>query len=439
MISTIRQFLKSDIWRIPSKELARPKSLLLKILRVIILASRGMIEENCHLRASALTFYSLLLVVPVMALFFGLATGFGFEKTLERLLLENFEGHEDVLTWIIEFAHNLLEHTKGGLMAAIGLLLLFWSILKLLGHIERAFDDIWGIRQSRPFSRKITDYLAIIFIAPVLIVLSSTATVLISGQIKIFVEKISLLDALGPVIYSILKLLPYGTLWILFAIVYIFMPNTRVKFVSAALAAVIAGTIYHLFQWAYITFQVGVAKNNAIYGSFAALPLFLVWLQLSWLIVLFGAEVSFAHQNLDDYEYEPDFQKASRAFMRLLALSIAHLAVKDFSAARRPRQDFEIARETQIPLRVVREILQQLIQSGIISRVRLDDDRAEAYQPGCNPDILTISYVIQALEKSGQNNLPVAQSPEMSCIAEALQSFDEMIQNSPPNVRLRDI
>jgi membrane protein len=354
-------------------------------------------------------------------------------------MLENLEAHEEVLTWIIEFAHNLLEHTKGGLMAAIGLLLLFWSILKLLGHVERAFDDIWGIRQSRPFGRKITDYLSIIFIAPVLIVISSTATVLISGQIKVIVKKISLLEAMGPAIYSMLKILPYGTLWILFAFAYIFMPNTGVRFVSAAVGGIIAGTIYHLFQWAYIAFQIGVAKSNAIYGTFAALPLFLVWLQFSWLIVLFGAEISFAHQNLEIYEYEPGFQKASPEFMRLLALSITHRLVKDFSKAAGPRQDFEIARETQIPLRMVREILHQLVQSGIVSRIRLDDEQAEAYQPGCNPDILTISYVIKALEKRGQNTLPVAQSPEMSRIAAALQSFDEMIQNSPANVRLRDI
>jgi membrane protein len=370
---------------------------------------------------------------------FGVAKGFGFEKSLERQLLERLEGQGEVVHRVINFAHVLLENTKGGMIAGIGVVVLFWAIIKVLGNIEKSFNDIWGVQKGRPFWRKITEYLSLMLIGPVLFAMSSAATVVMASHAKIFVERIALLGAVSPAIFLMLKVLRYGTIWVLFSFLYIFMPNTKVNFRSGIIAGIIAGSIYQIFQWGYISFQVGVAKYNAIYGSFAALPLFMIWLQLSWLIVLLGAEMSFAHQNVDSFEFEPDSLAVSHAFKRLLALRMVHLLVKHFSEGDSSWDEAKISRTLGIPVRLARQILYELVGSGIVSQIKVDDERAIAFQPARSPETITIKYVIDAMEWHGSNSIPVAQSEELKKLGESLQRFDDLIEKSSDNVLLKDI
>jgi membrane protein len=439
MISKVTQFTTTDVWRIRSSELPRSRSLVVKLLRILILSVRGLAVDRCNLRASALTFYSSLSIVPVFAMLFGVAKGFGFEKVLRKQLVERLEGQGEVVTKVIDYAHALLENTQGGMIAGIGIVVLFWAIIKVLGNIEKSFNHIWGIKKERPFWRKITDYLSLMLIGPVLFIVSSGITVIMVSQAEILVQKMDLLGPVSPIIFFMLKLLRYGTIWILFTFVYIFMPNTKVDFRSGALAGIIAGSVYQIFQWGYIAFQVGVAKYNAIYGSFAALPLFMIWLQLSWLIVLFGAEISFAHQNVDTFEFEPDSSAVSQAFKKLLALRIVHLLVKHFSDGDTSWNETKISHTLQIPIRLVRQILYELVASGIISQIKIDDDEAAAFQPARNPENLTIKYVLSAMEQRGSDNIPVAQSEELKKLEESLKRFDVLIENSPDNVLLKDV
>jgi membrane protein len=439
MISDIVKYMTIDIWRIRSRELPRSRFFLITILRILILSVRGIIEDKGPLRASALTFWSALAVVPVVAMVFGIAKGFGFERNLERQVLEKLQEQEEVAAFIVKAAHSALETTSGGLIAGLGVLLLFTTIIKVLGNIENAFNTIWGVKKDRPMTRKITDYLSLILIGPVLFIVSNATTVLITSQIETFVQKISILGAISPLISKMLSLLPYAAMWVLFVFLYMFMPNTKVRWKSGLLAGIIAGTLFQLFQWAYIVFQIGVAKYGAIYGAFAAIPLFLVWLQFSWLIVLFGAEISFAHQNVDTYEFEPDCLHVSHSFKRLLSLRVVHLLVKDFSIGRRWCEEAEISQKLEIPIRLVRQILYELVEAGIISPVKTDDERTSAYQPALNPEKTTIKVVIDALEQHGTDSLPVAQTEDLEKISESLKTFDEMIDKSLANLRLVDI
>ncbi|MBW2171966.1 MAG: YihY/virulence factor BrkB family protein [Deltaproteobacteria bacterium] len=439
MISSVTQFLTTDIWRIRLSDLSRSKSSLIRLLRICILSVRGLVEDKLQLRASALTFYTVLSVVPVCAMLFGIAKGFGFEKVLQKQLMERLEGQGEVATKIIDYSNALLENTQGGMIAGIGIVILFWAIIKILGNIEKSFNDIWGVKKGRSFLRKITDYLSIMLIGPVLFIMSSGLTVLMVGQAETFIQRIALLGPVAPVIFFMLKLVRYGTILFLFSFVYIFMPNTKVRFKSGILAGFIAGVVYQMFQWGYIVFQVGVAKYNAIYGSFAALPLFLIWLQLSWVIVLFGAEVSFAHQNVDTFEFEPDALNVSYAFKRLLGLRIVHLLVKHFSDGDHSWDETKISHTLDIPIRLVRQILYELVESGLVSPIKVDENGSVAFQPGRNPDTLTIKYVIDVMEWHGSNNIPVAQSEELKRLAQSLKSFDDLIETSPDNVLLKDV
>ncbi len=432
-------FIRGDIWRIRLKNLPRKKSFFIKQLRIFLLSIRGFDEDKCQLRASALTFYSLISIVPVAAMAFGIAKGFGFEKLLEKHLLEQLSGQEEVVTRVIDFANSLLANTKGGLMAGVGIIILFWAVIKVLGNIEDSFNDIWGIKESRTLGRRFSDYLSVMLLCPILIIMASSLTVFITTQVTLITQRVALLGIFSPLIFFVLKLLPYCLIWILFTFIYVFMPNTKVRFSSGLLAGIIAGTIYQIIQWAYIAFQIGAARYNAIYGSFAALPLFLIWLQLSWLIVLFGAEFAFAHQNVDTYEFEPDSLHISDYFKRLLSLQVCHLLVVNFAKGEKPSTANEISHEMEIPIRLVHQILYELTESGIVSDVTTTEYKEVAYQPARDINSLTVKFVIEALEKRGVDNIPVTMSAELEALSATMESFSKMINNSPENKLLKDL
>jgi len=438
-VLSLVQFLREDVWRIRAGQLSRLHSFAVTQLRMLLLALRGFAEDSCQLRASALTFYSLLSIVPIVAMAFGIAKGFGFEKMLEGVLYENLQGHEEVVERIILFAQTMLNNTKGGLIAGIGVAVLLWSVLKVLGNIESSFNYIWGIKRSRTLIRKFSDYLSIMFVCPVLLIMSSSATVLITSQVAAVTERVTLLGAVSPAIFGMLKLLPFCVIWAVFTFIYLFMPNTKVHFRSASVGGVIGGTLFQLLQWAYINFQIGVTQYGAIYGSFAALPLFLAWLQLSWLIVLFGAEVAFADQHVATFEFEPDAARASRRFKKSLALLMTHLCVRRFARGEQPISADQITRDIEVPIRLVHEVLHDLVESRILSEVSVQNGSQPRYQPARGIDSLTIEGVLELLDRRGSEAIPISNSRELSKIRESLAAFDTVLRGSAANVLLRDL
>lgn len=438
-ISSASRFIQDDIWRIRIRDLTSARRFLIRNTRIVIISVKEFIEDKCPLRASALTFYSLLSVVPVVAMAFAIAKGFGFQKHLEQQLLEKFNGQEQVIMQIIEFSRNMLENTKGGLIAGVGVVVLLWSVISVLGQIEQSMNDIWGVKKARSIGRKFSDYLSIMLIAPVLLLMSSSATVMITTQLSHITQKIALLGVFSPLIAFIVGILPFCLIWVLFAFVYIFMPNKKISLLSGLIAGIVAGTIFVVVQKFYIGFQVGVAKYNAIYGSFAALPLFLVWLQLSWLIVLFGAELSFAHQNAEAYEFEPDTKKISPRFRKLLSLQIVHLLVKHFIHGEKPLTPPEISESLDIPIRLVREIISDLADCCLITGTVPGNESEQAYQPARDINDFTVSFVLSSLENRGLPSIPVAPTESLSAISQSLKSFETAIEKSPGNRLLKDI
>ncbi len=439
MISKTINFFKIDIWRIRLKSLPFIKSFFLRLLRIILLSIRKFVEDKCLLRASALTFYSLLSIGPVAALGLGIAKGFGFDELLEKQLFIKFPGQEEILIQIINYAGKLLENTKGSMIAGFGVAVLFWSVIKVLSHIESSFNDVWGIRKSRTFKRKISNYLSFLLITPVLVLMSSSIPVVITTQITLITAKVTLVKMFSPLIFSVLKLLPYFLLWALFTFIYILMPNTKVNFKSGLLAGVVSGTIYQLTQLGYISFQVSIAQHNPIYASLVALPLLLIWLQLSWAIVLIGAEISFAHQNVDMYEFEPDYLKISPYFKKLLTLQVAHLLINNFSKGDGPLTAAQISQTLEIPVRVVNRILDELVECKILSDMKTDEYAEFTYQPAIDINLLTIQYITDALDKKGVSRIPVARIEELETLSEALKELGNLIESSPANKLLKDI
>lgn len=400
-IKNLTFFLRDDIWRIRLNELENPQAFLFRTIRIGLITIRGFLKNKCYLKASALTFYTLMSIVPVAAIAFGIAKGFGFEKKLEALLYEKIAGQEEVIAQIVTYANSYLENTKGSMIAGIGLAVLFWTVIKLMAQIERSFNEIWRLAKHRTFGRKFGDYLAIMLMGPILVFLSNGVNFYITSRVTNITSHVALLGMVSPVIYFFLQLLPYTLIWILFTASYIIIPNTQVRFRSGLIAGIIAGSFFQLAQWLYIRFQISATSYNAIYGSFAALPLFLMWMQLSWLIVLFGTQLSFAHDKVEYFEFEPDVRNLSIRSRKIFALTICRLIFKKFSARDEPFNKYQLMQQLNLPLTLVEIILNDLIQCGFL--IMVDNHDQALILPALDITSVTISQVINALEQNGNN------------------------------------
>jgi membrane protein len=442
MISRITNFFKTGIWEIRLKDLSPLETFFIKYLRIILLASRGFIRDDCQKTASVLTYYSLLNIVPVVAVAFAIAKGFGLEKLIEKQILQMADKanwQADVTNQIISFSHKLLEQAKGGLIAGIGVVLLFWTVISILGKIEESLNDIWEVGKSRTLIRKFSDYIAMMVFAPVLLIISSSATVLVASQLKVIVNKIALLGVFSKVIFLLLNLLPYVSIWVLLTMLYLVMPNIRIPLRSAILGGITAGTITQIVQWIYIKFQIGAASYGAIYGSFAALPLFLAMLQMSWMIVLLGAEIAYANEHYETFGFHPDYSKMSVSSKKLLMLRIFHLLTKKFSLGEKPLSVSQIAHALEIPVRLVRQFLHELSDVGLVVETAKGIKGEVAFQPGRTIENITVKFALDEYEKYGITKIPDYQSDEAEKISKYLKDISETIEKSPANIRIKEI
>lgn len=442
IVSTIKEwgnFLERDVWKIPLKDLPPRKSFVIKQIRIFVLAIRGFKQDALHLRASALTYYSLLAIVPVVAMGFGIAKGFGLEAFMEDQLREIFTGREEVFEWIMGFAYSMLETTQGGVVAGVGLVILLYTIIIVMVYVEDSFNDIWQIKHSRPFSRKVSDYFAMMFVAPLFLMLSSTATVFLTTQVSNIMGALAFLEFLSPAVMFLINFTPYVLIWIVFTLLYMVMPNTNVRPGSALIGAIIAGSIFILSQWAYIYFQVGVSRYNAIYGSFAALPLLLLWIRISWLIVLFGAEISFANQNVEHYEFEHEAKNISPFNRKILALYIYNLIAKRFDRGESALTAPQICLKLEIPIVIVRDVIDDLKEVGLVSETIAEHHKENAYQPSSDIHKITIRNVLERLDHKGMDVLIAKDTNELDQLKLTLKAFSSCLSQSPENRLVKEI
>ena len=439
MIKKAFKFLKQDIWRIRAREAKGFRGKCIRLLRIFLLSFSQFSSDLCSLRASALTFFSLLSIVPVLAMSFGIAKGFGMDKLLREKLIENMQGQQEIFNRIINFAETMLENTKGGLVAGVGVALLLWSVIQVLGNIESSFNDIWGIKKQRTLGRKFTDYLSLMLIAPVLYIAATSATVFAASQVTLITQKIAFLGALAPLILMGVKLVTFLLFGGLLTYLYIAMPNGKIQFKSALLGVIVAGILYQVVQWFYIRFQVGVSSAGAIYGSFAALPLFLIWLQMSWRIVLYGAELAFSHQNEQTFEFEQDCLSANYEVRKLLSLRIAQICVARFTAGLPALSAEEIAAQLEMPVRLARDLIFHLTEANILTTAQGTSERDRLYQPARDIGDMTVLFVIERMEKAGTSDVPVAETPELEKLRGALLTFGQTLQKLPENKLLKDL
>lgn len=431
--------LNDIIWRTPLSEISRGKTFLFRQIRIFILAARGFTTNKVQLQASALTLYTLLSIIPIAAIAFAIAKGFDLDKDLEKIVIEKFSSYQDMLGPLLTKARSAIDDTRGGYLAGVGMVILFWSVMSLLEHIESSFNNIWQVRSSRPWYRKFTDYLTIMLIAPVFIILSSSITVFVSTQLTEYMSKAPILEFFKPIVSFLVQFAPYFLTWIALTALFIVMPNAKVNFAPALISGIIAGTILQITQWLYIDLQFGIAKLSAIYGSFAAIPLFIIFIQTAWNIVLLGAEISFANQNVTQYEFESESLNISNFNKRALVLLIMKIIIRNFSIGEKPISAESIALNLKIPVRLSRDILQDLSSVNLVSVIHENEQKERLYQPALDINKLTVSYVFAKLDKKGNEQIRINRNKDFDKVISMLEKFDRLVAKSDSNVLIKDL
>lgn len=409
-LAWVIRFITYDIWRITENEVSGLKVKYINIIKTVVLAVRGFQSENLQTKASALTFSTLLSIVPLLAVLLGIAKGFGFQGTVRQELFDYFPGHELELSKAFEFVESYLAQAQGGIIIGVGLIFLFYTVINLISSVEDTFNDIWQIQKSRPWYRKISDYLALFLVLPILMTTSSGLSIFVSTLQNSFLSQYLFFT---PLVELLLHVAPYIITSLAFTGLYVSLPNTKVRFINGLVAGLIAGCAFQFFQFIYISGQIWVSKYNAIYGSFAALPLLLLWLQLSWLICLFGAELSYASQNVKKFSFERDSKNISRRYKDFLTLLIATLIIKRFEKGEKPYTADELSDAYRIPIRITTQILYLLSELGIIIEVNYgSDDRVAFYQPAIDINKISVSYLLTRMDEYGSENFKI----DTSCI-----------------------
>lgn len=425
-----------DIWGIGKGDVSKMRFLLYSVLKKLLLAIEFTTTKRITSAAAALTYSTLLAIVPIFAVVFGIARGFGYNKYIEEWFRESFSSQPQVSEIIIGFVNSYLVHTKSGLFLGIGLLFMLFTVIMLISNIERTFNDIWQVKKPRSMFRTITDYTSMLLLMPVVIVITSGISIFFATIFKQIEDTM----VIGSLAQFFLQLLPYVLMSGVFIALYLFMPNTKVKLSCALVPGILAGVAMQGLQLFYIHSQIWVSSYNAIYGSFAALPLFMLWIQISWLICLFGAELCYASQNMDDYAFKAKTEDLSHRYKMLLSLVLASRLCRNFSEGGKPLSALKLKLATGIPIRIVNDLLYQLVQINILTEIPGGDKDGESlYQPAECITRLSVGTLIDRMEAQGKWSLTIDVKQLSSTAWKKIIAERNTYLNSQREVLLKDL
>lgn len=394
LIHKLITYLKVDLWKTSPKDVSPVVFMLINTLRQFILAIRFFTTRRVVDMASALTYSTLLAIVPIVAVVFAIARGFGFSKYIEIEFRNAFSSQPLAAEAIIGFVNSYLAHTQGGVLLGIGLVFMLFTILNLTSNIEKTFNAIWEIENTRSLFRTVTDYLTMFFLTPIVVILTSGLSILLATY-----ANNSEVLFLGPAMRGVLTFMPYVLMSAIFVGLYMFMPNTKVNLKSALLPGILAGVAMQMLQLVYINSQIFLSSYNAIYGSFAALPLFMLWLQISWTICLFGVELCYTNQNMEHFDLLEHGSTISHRYKILLASVILSKIAQRFEKGQVGYTALELKLETQLSMRVILQLLSDMQKAKVIIGSQHDEKEENMrYYPAICLSQLTVGLLVDRLE-----------------------------------------
>ena len=359
----IREFIQYDLWRQPDMTVYDSKKRLwYRILQTIILVARGFKDKALNVRANSLSFSLLFAFVPMVAGVFAIARGFGFEELLKERISSSFLAEANIAPTMIEWVERYLETARDGLFLGIGLIVLIWAVYAFFNMLERSFNTIWDVKQSRSFGRRLTNYMVVLLLVPIMIILTSGISIFFNSMATIS----PVWQAIEPIRRVLLRLVPFVVASGVFTWIFFAIPNTKVRFVSAVIPGVLMGVLFQVVQMFSVYLVVMFTRMSVVYGAFSAIPLILIWLHITCWLLLVGAELAFAIQNNEMFAYEKDLQTMSRRYKDYVMLYLLSVIVKRFEQGEQPQTAQEMAAQNQLPIRLVHQLLTRLEETDIV-------------------------------------------------------------------------
>ncbi len=433
MIKKIIDFITHGVWQKDEKDFSGKRTWwLVQQFRIVLFTAKGLNRHDTAVRSAALSFYTVMSLVPVLAMVFAIFKGFGMEESFSRYLYELFPKYPIMIDQIMVFIKNLLERTKGGVMAVSAFFVLLWAVIKVFGNIENAFNNIWEVKRSRSFARRFTGYMAIIILAPILLLAANSLYIGVRSKVELF--------AGGMVAEILFSIAAAAIIIMTFSLIYMVIPNTPVRYRNALKAGTVAGIGFMAFQIAYVWIQGNLSSYNAIYGTFAAIPLFLLWLQTSWQILLFGAELSFAMQNIRDFEAERQAEDVSYDNRSKIMVAIMVIVIRNFINGKTLSSPEKISEEIGVPVRTVRDIAYDLEADGLLLFVHNEKtDKIDSMAPARDPHSLRFYDVINCVAEHGSEMPGLLETPLLKRIDDTYEKVKGDVRDSADNILLIDL
>ena len=397
-IQRIREFIQYDLWRHPHITIQDPKKRAgYRILQILILVGRAFKDKALNVRANSLSFSLLFAFVPMIAGVFAIARGFGFEELLKERLSTTFLAEANIVPIIMEWVERYLETARDGLFLGIGLVVLIWAVYAFFNMLERSFNNIWNVKTSRSFGRRLTNYMVVLFLIPVMIIVTSGISIFLNSAQTLA----PVLQAIEPLRRVLLRLLPFAVASGVFTWIYMAIPNTKVRFVAAVIPGIIMGSLFQLVQMFSVYLVMLFTRMSVVYGAFSALPLVLIWLLITCWLLLIGSVLAFAIQNNDLFAYERDLETISRRYKDYVMLYLLSVIIRRFEQGEAPQTALEMASNNQLPIRLVQQLLARLEDTNIVRSVLSDQAEDPAYMPAMDTHQITVEKVIERVSAHG--------------------------------------
>jgi membrane protein len=432
MIRKIIDFLSHGVWQQRTDDLSGRSLWAVRQLRVIMFTARGFGRHDTAARSAALSFFTVMSLVPILALVFVIFKGFGMEAAFNNYLYDMMPNYKPLVDQIVVFIGNLLGRTRGGVMAVGAFFVLIWAVIQVFGNVEGAFNKIWEVKRSRSFARRLSAYMALMILVPILLLAANSLFVGIRRRVAVLTGNVGaeLLFTFGGLVLVVL----------MFSLIYFVLPNTDVKYKNALKAGAVAGVGFSVFQAGYVLLQGNLSSYNAIYGTFAAIPLFLLWLQISWQIVLFGGELSFAMQNVHDFVAEKEAKNYSYDNRIKIMIATMVIVIRNWLDGGGLSTPEQIADEVEVPVRTIRDVVGELEDDGMILFVQDGtSSKADAMAPARDPHSIRFFDVISAVTGHGAEMPHLHSSPLMTRIDATYTKVKGDIGGSGDNVFLIEL
>ncbi len=397
---------------------------------------RSFMNSDLQTEACALTYRTLLAIVPALALLFAIGRGFGFQALLTDQLYKLFPSQHIALEAALKFVDSYLAQASEGLFVGVGIVFLLWTLISLLGNVESSFNRIWHVKKGRSIWRKSTDYLAILLILPVLIICSGGISLTMSTALRTLLP----FDFIKPAFTLLFDVVSWVFTVLFFAGTYMLIPNTKVKFGNALIAGVVVGTAFEVLQWLFLSGQMYVAKYNAIYGGFSFLPLMLIWMQLVWLFTLIGCLMCYASQNIGQFSFNDDVDHISREYRYQVTVAVMTIITQRFMKGEKALTCREISATYNIPMRLVSETVNELNEMKLVSMIDSAGDVSEhPLQPGIDMNEFTVGELMRRLQNHGCNDFIPDFSQNYASVIEVCNRVAQAMEDEGDSTLLKKI